>query len=147
MHYFYMNLIQHDNGTYTTFMALDKTLKNRTYMYILDYYPEDQSQINDPEVYFDSEWMAITKNFNDHIPLKNDIFNYCNFFIEKNLYQEYMADFHKFIFKNQKHNIIYPESNFIDNLIGNLKTFKEQKVYSSLTLDRLEIPDRREAID
>jgi hypothetical protein len=128
MHYFYTNLIQHDDGTFTTFMALDKPLKNRTYMNIIDYYPEAQSEVDDVSVYFDNEWVAITKTFNEYIPLKNDIFNFCNFFIEKKIYQEYMADLYGFIFKKQKHNVIYPDHNFIDSLMNNLKVLGDKKV-------------------
>jgi hypothetical protein len=128
MHYFYMNYLTHDKGSSTTFLALDKTLKNRTYMYILDYFPENQSDINDTNVYFDNEWIAITKVFNEYMPLRNSIFNFSNFFIEKQLYNEYLYDMHEFNFRNQKHNQVLPANNFIEELVKSKEIYKDKKV-------------------
>jgi hypothetical protein len=40
-------------------------------------FPEKAQDCN---LYFDSEWIAITKEFNEYIPLEKKVYNFSNFF-------------------------------------------------------------------
>jgi lariat debranching enzyme len=122
MHYTYFNDIKHNdkNNSVTKFIALDKsgTKEKRQYLHIFDYtLPEDvkDEDLKDNSIYFDEEWMAISKTFNPYIPLSPDKSNFCNFFQNKTQYINAMLDNYSYNWRKTQNNF-YPDKDFLTNL-------------------------------
>lgn len=122
MHYTYFNTIYHNDNkrSNTKFIALDKagTKKDRCYLHIMDYDvgEGDTTNVkNDDDIYFDEEWMAITKAFNPFIPLRESYVNLSNFVVKREDYVLAIKDCYNYIWKN-KTNFVYPNEEFYKNI-------------------------------
>ena len=92
MHYTYFNDIKHSDSETTKFIALDKagTKGKRYYLHILDYPGEKENNENNErntsnDLFFDPEWLAITKAFNDYMPTENKNYDFSAFMPSEDL--------------------------------------------------------------
>jgi hypothetical protein len=85
---------------------------------------------NDPDdnsIYFDKEWLAITKVFNEYMPFENDRYDFSAFFPELKLYREFMNEDIMLVFKGKKCRLkIQPEKDF-KNLLEEYKEMFDDK--------------------
>ena len=68
LHCQYAALVKHDNDTETKFLALDKCLPKRRHLQILDVPSEYDGELS---LSYDVEWLAILKNTNHLLTVKN----------------------------------------------------------------------------
>lgn len=68
LHCQFAALVKHDDGTETKFLALDKCLPKRRHLQILDI-PDEYN--GDMKLKYDLEWLAILKNTNHLLTVKN----------------------------------------------------------------------------
>jgi lariat debranching enzyme len=121
MHYTYFNQIIHNKDIRTQFIALDKTgtgKHNREFLHIFDYDLSHVTELdyNDEKIYFDPEWLAITKLFNPYIPLEEIKYDFSNFVNDKANYLNALIDNYSFNWK-RKINDYHPDTNFFDDLV------------------------------
>lgn len=61
------------------FIGLDRLIKKRKWYSFVDIEVNENVDLNDPNIYFDNEWLAITKAFNDCVPSEDKLYNYSGF--------------------------------------------------------------------
>jgi len=118
MHYFYQTMVKHTDGTYTQFTALDKIIKKRTYLLYVDIFTNDINAANDPNVYFDPEWMTITKAFNDYTVFEKKPFDFSAFIRNNDLYFKHIKN-------TQNRTFVIKEKTFEETLITHRKFFDD----------------------
>ena len=90
MHYYYKNNICHNikTNSYTIFTALDKIIdKNRKWLDIVEIEVNDNTN-NSNNIIIDKEWLSICKYMKSYFPYKNDYYDFKNFIMNKNEYNE-----------------------------------------------------------
>lgn len=55
-------------------------MQKRKYYTIIEYSPKNMDKINDENIYFDQDWLSITKTFNDYFPTNSSNYDFSDFF-------------------------------------------------------------------
>lgn len=136
MHYAYFNEIRHNyDGNEsnhkqrhsTKFMALDKTgtKKKRQFLHIFDYDIDEsvgQEEFEDSNIYFDPEWLGITKAFNEYIPVEDIKLDFSNFVVDKPNYINALIENYSYNWKRRQ-NTFFPDEKFVKRLNTYTKEF------------------------
>lgn len=110
------------NEEKTTFIALDKIIKNRKWLDYIEV-PTHDSESN--FLTFDSEWLAINKAVSTYFPNRNQLYDFSAFFIKKKSYEKLKSQ--KSSSKQQNNMIkVSPKSEFMSDIQTYLSNYNEE---------------------
>ncbi len=128
MHFYYKNIIYHNDDSQTNVFCLDKCLNKRKYFELIQIEKSiNEIDINDNNIYIDNEWINITQNFNEIFPCENINYDYSNFIRNNGEYLEMKKKFYSHFQKLNEGNFNYFKDEFMDNIKkekSNLELFK-----------------------
>jgi hypothetical protein len=128
MHFYYKNIIYHNDDSQTNVFCLDKCLNKRKYFELIQIEKSiNEIDINDNNIYIDNEWINITQNFNEIFPSENINYDYSNFIRKNGEYLEMKKKAYCNFQKLNEGNFNYFKDEFMDNIKkekSNLELFK-----------------------